>query len=284
MGRAFVFEADFDFARRAGWVAPDATDAELAESMEATLLMRLRRTGRFVESRVLVEGDNRFAVLFVGRQDARIEEFLVAGLSFPGRVAYRVVAEESDLGGESTLAGERERLKAWTGAHPGEPVQLFREVPRDAGGPHAALEWTLSKDGDDVDGAYPLLAEPSFPLIDADIPVGRIFAVDEAEEGAAEKSMSLRFELKDDAKQRLADFGAAHAARRCVAVVDDRVVDVRDDSASFFAEPYGVRAGWTFDEARSKMMAISGGRLDAPLTFVEFSKRELPHVKRRGAE
>ena len=288
MGRAFVFQADYAFGRAAGWASDGVTDDEIQEQLRDALHMRLRRTGRFVESSVLAEPDGRLAVVFVGRQDPRVEDFLAAGLSFPGRLAYRVVAEDSDLSADgTTITGERERLARWAAANPGTNLVYFRTVERSAGGPHGSIEWMLPRGAGETAQAVPLLREPFHTVTCDDIPAGRLFAVPAAEGPAqahgVEKEMSLLFELSDALEAALAAFAEANAARDCVAVIDDRIVDEREDSSTLFAKPFGVRTRWGTDEARSKLMALSGGALTAPLTFVEFSKRELRNVKRRGS-
>lgn len=291
MGRAYLFQADLERARTEGWIEAEADADEILDGIRDTLEQRVRSVGMFPEARVEREDNGQFAVVFVGRMAQPIESFLQRGLSNPGRIAYRVLALSEDLGGDGDLNLERGRLDRWVAEHPEQTLADFNRLPNEKGGPHAAILWlprrprgTPAASDKTPQGAA---GEPLALLRGA---VHEFHRDDMGERGLGmtfeapqDTERGLMFELEQEHADELQAFGARNRGRRLAFVVNDRVVELRDVPESF-ENPVSVDAGLAVEECRELILAVTGGPLQAPLTFAGFDKRPLHGVKTRSDE
>jgi len=268
-GRAFVFQADLPAARARGWIDADEDEGTVLEGIRTALEARLRGTGLFVEAEVLAEEGGRFAAVFVGDQSQAIEAMLTEGLASAGRLELRLRAEDADLArAGSTLAAERERLDAWLADHPEAGPALFNGVPAADGGPVPALRWVAGSEG-----PVALLRRPLGLVPRADMEVGLRMRQDD------DGSYRLFFTLQERPAEELNRKLGPHQGRTLVVVLNDAAVEERPiEGAVQF--PLGAGAGYTIEQVRPLLLA-TGFALDAPLTYVERTTRELEHVKRR---
>ena len=273
-GRAFVFQADLAAGRAAGWIDEEKDDEAVLEGIETALVARLRGAGLFSEARVLREAEGRFAAVFVGDQAPDIEAMLIGGLSNPGRVELRLEAADADLAGGATLAGERERLAAWRAANPEAPVPSFNSVPPGGAGPDPALRW-LSGSPATGGEPVPVLRRVLGPVARSDMQVGL-----RLQPGGGEQH-GLAFRLQEEPAEKLNRRLRAHEGRTLVAVLNDVALH-RQPVALPLEYPIPLGGDWSIGEVRALLFA-GGIPLEAPLTFVERSTRELTHVKRRPA-
>lgn len=297
-GRAFVFEVDLAHARAARWIAEDRTEDEVLDEIEDTLKLRLRRAGRFVEARVLRDDDARLAVVFIGKQDDQIERFLIDGLSLPGRVGCRIVAEDADLD-ETTIAAERARLEAWRDANPEAELTFFHDVARADGGPHAELQWMMPWRATDVGAAVPLLRTATWTVSHRDthhMGTGRSNADDGGD------GLALHLLLNDEPRESLEAFRARWAGRTLATCLDESVLttevqepsssadgdvvdaDVMDqaDGGESPSERFILDGAFSMAEMRAIVFAAMGESLPCRLRFEGFDQRELMHVKPSG--
>lgn len=276
MGRAFVFRADVERARLAGWVGPDTPEDELLEAVDATLLRRVRKLASFPEAQVAREADARFSVTFVGPMPGPVEEFLIAGLSNPGRLAYRVVATEADLGPATDLAAQRRRLESWSAEHPQAPLAAFNRLPAAQGGPDETIVW-LARRAETEPVA--VLRDAAHPLLGADMKDGLQAVAD----SPAREENDLRFELEEEPAKALSAFADAHRGRELAFAINDEVVATSAPDAPLEGAVV-VDTDLSMDQYRALLLAVTGGPLDVPLAFVERSKRPLENVKQRPPE
>jgi hypothetical protein len=270
-GRAFVFRADLSLGRAAGWIDPETPDADVLDRIRAGLRTRVRSAGRFVESQVLQEEGGRFAVVFVGRQDARIEAFLQDALGRRGRLAVRVVPGDEELASAGCdPAAERQRLDAWRGDHADRPLESFRAVPREEGGPHPLLDWLESDDG----GEPVALVRGAALRVRPALTESRNFV--QAEGGR----WQLRLELNAEGLEQLSAFGARHPARQLVLALDGRVI-LTLPVGTQPENPLFGGSSCTIEEARSYAFALSA-EIPVPLVFEEFSRRPLLNTTEKG--
>ena len=269
MGRAFVFRADLSLGRAAGWIAAETADSDVLDAIQEGLHRRIRSAGRFVEARVLQEEDDRFAVVFVGRQDPSIEEFLSDSLARRGRLSHRVPVTDDDLvASGADLASEHVRLETWRATHADRPVAAFRSVPRSEGGPHPLIDWLESDEG------------PVAVLRGTELHVRRAATKSRnsiPEEGG---TWRLRFELTAEGLEELRVFAAVHPGRSIAIVLDGRVLELwaADDPPE---NPLYAGGGWTIEEGRACAFSLTG-ELPLPLVFEGFSKRRLLGTREKG--
>jgi hypothetical protein len=274
VGRAFVFRADLEAGRAAGWTGA-ASDDEVLEAIRAGLEARLRGVGRFVEARVQREEDRRFSVTFVGDQPPELEELLIAGLSNPARIEGRFLAGDGDLASLGTGApAEEQRLRAWRAAHPGRPLHEFNGLARDGGGPAVGVFWAAVRGGGEP---MLLLRDPTWRFERAHIEGGLRM------DGTPPAPVRLGFRLTPAAKESFGRFVATRGAETLVLTLNDEVAarETPDGDAAFDGERLSLGADYTPAEARGLILAAAGEPYAAPLVFVERATRRLPNVERR---
>ena len=289
MGRAYLFQADLERARAEGWVEAEADDDEILDGIRDTLERRIRSMGMFPEARAEREVDGQFAVTFVGRMAQPIETFLQRGLSNPGHLSYRVLPRPEDLAGESDLDAERSRLDRWLAEHPAGSLADFNRLPSEQGGPHAAILWLPRRPlaGESgSDGAPKGTAGEPLAVLRGAVHEFHRDHMGEQGIGASfetplDTELGVAFDLKQEQADELRAFGERNRGRRLAFVINEEVVELRDAPESF-ENPVSVAAGLSREECRELLLAVSGGPLRAPLTFVGFGKRPLHGVKIRS--
>jgi hypothetical protein len=262
MGRAFVFEADLEEGRARGWIAAEAEDEDVLAGVRQALEDRLRTMGRFAEARVEREEGGRFAAIFVGDQQQALEDMIVAGLGNAGRLELRLAAVDADLGrAGATLATERARLERRRAEHPDAALAHFDE---------GAVVWRAPRGGGEPRA---LCREPLELLRRADFPPGLRVVRD------VEAPLGLSFTLLAELGEALAGRLKGRDERTLVVLLNDEIVSTRPPAESFELM-LSAGEGYSLEDARALIAAV-GNPLDAPLRFVERTKRELEQVKRR---
>lgn len=274
MGRAFLFQANLEHGRAAGWCSPDADRDAVLDHIARQLEVRLRSTGRFVEATVAREPEGALAVTFVGRQAQSIEEMLRRGLSHSGRIEYAALATGEKLTEMGIdLANEKERLVAWREKNPEAPLSFFNTVAVESGGPNAELRWAQPKG----EGAPVLLLRARSHLfgrsqMKEEQPLEPI--VHPEQEG----ELAVRVHLTEEAQAQLRATLEPHLGQKVATLVNDRVVRVRVLDA-LPEESTDVVGDLTRDEVRSLIWGLAAEPFGAPLRFTGFGKRELSNVK-----
>ena len=282
MGRAFLYEIDFEAGREHGWLTEDADPAEVQAAIVESLRTRLVSTGRFVEAQARAEEDGRISVTFVGKLADPIEAFLKEGLADPGRYRYAFLATEANLSAlELSLEDERARWSAWRAANRDLPAASFSSVEREAGGPAPAIRWVeWSSEGAEQDVErlpVAVLREPSFTVVRSDLE--RL--APRRREGEAP---SMLLELKEEPLARFRAYlasGAESASQRVAVVVNGKLVQIQEYADSEAAEPQAIDGGYDIDRLRAKLFAFAGEPFPAPLRFLGFDKRPLDNVRTR---
>jgi len=174
------------------------------------------------------------------------------------------------------VRAERDRLEAWSTAHPEAPLAAFNDVARDAGGPPRAsrtdqpgLRWAVAEPRAEDDTRTEL--ERALPLL---VPTREAWRFDSAALAHVYLSTDPRgfpavgFEVRGDRKDDFGDLTGAHVDRNMAIVVDDVALSVANINQRL---PGGgiIMGRFTKRQVDLMIAQLRAGELPAPVELVE---------------
>lgn len=136
-----TFTVDIETARAIGWV-PESMDSSAA--LEGLTRLAGRRLELSSEGRPLrvSHGEQGRLHVDLGEGWSRESSDLLRGVVESwGTLEFRIIAEEDNAPESMDLAVERQRLVAWSEAHPADGIAAFNLVAAEEGGPSLGIEW-----------------------------------------------------------------------------------------------------------------------------------------------
>jgi len=257
----FEVEVDCERARDQVWLLADTEDDEVMRVAMGAVHRRLDAMGLGPE--VEREPGTRRVRVSLPRLTALDQERLQSVLRSFGVCELFFIADEATARARGIdLAAERERLRDWRAAHPGQPLELFNYIQPSAGGPARGLAWytAVFALGGDADVGWPVL----LPERPADHIGASSFArVWVAEDDSGKPA--LGYELSPDRAADLERVTAGRVGQRMAVMMLFRLVAAPQVRARM--RQRGLLEGqFTREEAASCARAIQQVR--SPLTVV----------------
>jgi preprotein translocase subunit SecD len=251
-------------ARELVWTLEGASDEDVRAAAARVVEKRLRALGRS-PSVTIDHGKSQLAIQLAIALDPHEKDLLEGLLRSLGLCEFFVVLEAQNaaqLGID--LAGEREKLAAWSEKNPGRPLEAFNVLPA-PDGPDVRVSW-VTLDPDSIVKADKLLGWPVLLPGEPEDLFGAASFARSYPTTDVRNAPAIGFELKPERTEAFAAFTERNIGRLLAIVVGGKLVSSPRLETQLLG--HGVVSG-RFDQARAENWLQAFADLTGPLRLVE---------------